>query len=206
MDCHGIDFRGRRQSLAGAEGYLKVSGLSDESLLAGLRSGEPDHTAAFVRRFQSRVYGLAMKVVGDTNVAEDVAQETFVRAWRYAGAYDARRGPVATWLLTIARNVATDARRLRGWECRDPAELAALGVPSPDAGPEETALALGEAEELRRAIAELPEGQRRALVLAAFQGCTAREIGEAEGIALGTAKTRIRAAMMKLRSALEGRR
>ena len=188
------------------EGYLNVSGLSDESLLAGLRSGDPDHTAAFVRRFQSRVYGLAVSMIGDRDVAEDVAQETFVRAWRYAGAYDARRGPVVTWLLTIARNLATDARRLRGWECRDPAELTALGVASPEAGPEERALAASEAEELRRAIAGLPESQRRAIVLAAFQGCTAREIGEAEGIALGTAKTRIRAAMTKLRAALEGRR
>ena len=187
-----------------ADRYQRVSGLTDESLLAGLRSGDPDHAAAFVRRFQPRVFGLALAIVGDAEVAEEVAQETFVRAWRYAGAYDPRRGRVATWLLTIARNVATDARRLRRWECTDPAELAALGVPSEEAGPEERAIAGREAEELRRVIAELPEGQRRALVLAAFRGCTAREIGEVEGIALGTAKTRIRSAMLKLRSALEG--
>src|SRR5437870_1713020 len=107
--------------------------LSDESLLAGLASGDPDAAAAFVRRFQGRVFGLAVTIVGDTGVAEDVAQETFVRAWQHAESYDARRGRVSTWLLSIARNLAIDTLRLKRYR---PAErelgaemLGSLGRP-----------------------------------------------------------------------------
>lgn len=176
--------------------------VSDESLLAGLASGDPESATAFVRRFQGRVFGLAMALLRDPQAAEEVAQETFVRAWRYAGAYDPRRGQVATWLLTIARNLAVDAMRLRPSQPVDPQALAELGLPGgPD--PEEEALLGSEAGRLREAIGSLPEEQRRALVAAAFRGLTAREIAEAEGIPLGTAKTRIRAAMLKLRDALQ---
>ena len=89
-----------------------MDGLSDEALLAGLGSGNPDAAAAFVRRFQSRVYGLALTMLRDRSLADDVAQETFVRAWRHAATYDARRGRVPSWLLTIARNLAIDRARL----------------------------------------------------------------------------------------------
>ena len=99
--------------------------LSDEALLAGLASGEADAAAAFVRRFQARVYGVVITIVRDPGTAEDVAQETFVRAWRHAGTYDPRRGRVATWLLTIARNAAIDAIRVRRVEPLDPDVVAA---------------------------------------------------------------------------------
>src|ERR671935_2798473 len=90
-----------------------MDGLSDEALLAGMGAGDPAAAAAFVRRFQARVYGLALTVLGDRGLADDVAQETFVRAWRHAETYDARRGRVPTWLLTIARNLAIDRSRMR---------------------------------------------------------------------------------------------
>jgi RNA polymerase sigma-70 factor (ECF subfamily) len=177
--------------------------LTDESLLAGLASGDPEQAAAFVRRFQGRVYGLALAVLHDPAAAEEVAQETFLRVWRHADAYDPRRGRVATWLLTITRNLASDVLRLRRSDPVDPEDLVALADPSPDPDPEARLVAEESRRALLRAMSDLPEEQRRALVMAAFQGRTAREIGEVEGIPLGTAKTRIRAAMLKLRSALE---
>lgn len=177
--------------------------LSDESLLAGLAVGDPTPSAAFVRRFQARVYGLALAMVHDPAAAEEVAQEAFVRAWRHAGSYDARRGRVAAWLLTITRNVAIDARRLRRQVPVDPDALVAMSIQAAESGPEELAVAGSEAERLRTALRDLPVDQRRALVLAAFGGLTAREIAEAEDIPVGTAKTRIRGAMLKLRGALE---
>lgn len=176
---------------------------SDEALLAGLASGDAEAIAAFVRRFQRRVYGLALAITSDQGVAEDVAQETFARAWRHAQAYDARRGPVAAWLLAITRNLAIDAIRLRRARPTDPDELLALGIPEPAAGPDERAIAGEDVARLRRAIAALPDDQRRALILAAYYGRTAREISDSEHVPLGTAKTRIRAAMIKLRSAFE---
>src|ERR671932_2014339 len=87
--------------------------LSDEALLAGLAAGDPEDAAAFVRRFQRRVYGLAWTILRDADLADDAAQETFVRAWRHAAGYDPRRGRVAAWVLTIARNVAIDRSRTR---------------------------------------------------------------------------------------------
>ncbi|HEX2030988.1 MAG TPA: sigma-70 family RNA polymerase sigma factor [Actinomycetota bacterium] len=194
---------GLDQSPSPRERYQEVWSLSDESLLAGLVAGVPEHAAAFVRRFQSRVYGLTLAILGDPEAAEEAAQETFVRAWRYGGGYDPRRGRVATWLLTIARHVATDAARMGRGEPMDPDRIVQLNVPAADAEPEEQAIALEEGRKLRQALAALPAEQRRALVQAAFLGRTAREIGESEGIPLGTAKTRIRAAMLKLRSVLE---
>ena len=143
-----------------------------------------------------------MTILGDPLAADEAAQETFIRAWRYAGGFDPGRGAVAAWLLTIARNVSVDAARLRPADPMDPAALAALPIPSGEST-EERAVIGAESERLLEAIAELPEEQRRALVAAAFQGSTAREIGEREGIPLGTAKTRIRAAMLKLRAAME---
>ena len=178
-------------------------GSSDEALLAGLASGDRDASAAFVRRFQGRVYGLARTIVGDSGTAEDVAQEALVRAWRYAGSYDARRGTVLTWLLTIARNVAVDRLRLRQAVPLDP-ELLASKLQLQDAGstPDEHS-GVVEREELREALAVLPADQRRALLLAAFFGRTAAEVAVLESIPLGTAKTRIRTAMHRLRDRME---
>jgi RNA polymerase sigma factor (sigma-70 family) len=179
-----------------------VSGsLSDEALLAGLAAGQTDAAAAFVRRYQARVYGLVITIVRDPGTAEDVAQETFVRAWRNAGTYDPRRGRVATWLLTIARNAAIDAMRARRPEPLDPEIVA--GRLQEVGGAVEEGAPPDERERVRGALAALPEPQRRALFLAAFAGRTAREIGELENAPVGTIKTRIRAAMLKLRDSLE---
>jgi len=176
--------------------------LSDESLLAGLASGDPEAASAFVHRFQARVYGLALTMLGDREAAREVAQETFIRAYRHAGAYDPRRGRVATWLLTIARNAAHDAHRLRRDEPLDPETIVGLSLSGAE-DPADQAAASQESERLREAIAALPDEQRRALVLAAFGGRTAREISQVEGIPLGTAKTRIRTAMLRLRTVLQ---
>jgi RNA polymerase sigma factor (sigma-70 family) len=177
--------------------------LSDEALLAGFASRDPEAGAAFARRFQGRVFGLSVAILGNRSEAEEAAQDTFLRAFRHADDYDARRGTVAAWLLTIARNVAIDHSRLRRAEPLDPAALLELETVAPDAGPDERCIAAGEAARLREAIAMLPDEQRRALVLAAFLGRTAREIGAIERVPQGTIKTRIRAAMLKLRALLE---
>jgi RNA polymerase sigma factor (sigma-70 family) len=180
------------------------SALSDEALLSGLAAGDADAATAFIRRFQARVYGLVLTILRDQAAAEDVAQETFVRAWRYAQTYDPRRGRVATWLLTIARNLAIDVIRVKRAEPVDPdivvrklQEAGQTGRPLDEGFPPD------ERARLREAIAELPPDQRQALVLAAYLGRTAQEIAELEGIPLGTAKTRIRTAMLRLRDALE---
>jgi RNA polymerase sigma-70 factor (ECF subfamily) len=174
-------------------------GSSDEALLAGLAAGDGDVTAAFVRRFQRRVYGLALTIVDNPAVAEEVAQETFVRAWTHAATYDARRGSVLTWMLAIARHVAIDVIRPGRVETADPDVVIARLELSEQAGDPE----IGDRERLREALETIGAEQRRAVLQAAVLGRTAREIGESEGIPLGTAKTRIRTGLLRLRAALE---
>lgn len=178
--------------------------LADDALLAGYGTGDPEAAASFVRRHQARVFGLAMSIVMDSALAEDVAQEAFTRAWRHAATYDPRRGSVPTWLLTITRNLSIDALRMRRSTPVDPGVMAGLDLRATgiEAEPGHAAELADHATKLRIALAGLPENQRRALVLAGLCGRTAKEVGETEGIPLGTAKTRIRSAMHKLRDVL----
>lgn len=185
---------------------LPVDQLPDETLLAGLGQGDEEVTVAFVRRFQRRVFGVALSVLGDTRLAEDVAQQAFERAWRNAHTYDPRRASVGTWLTTIARNLAIDAARVRRPVPVDPDELL-LRVTADRDGPEHAAVTDESASELRAALRLLPVEQARAVVLAGIVGLSASQVAQTEGIPVGTAKTRIRAAMQRLRAALiqEGR-
>jgi RNA polymerase sigma factor (sigma-70 family) len=176
--------------------------VSDESLVAGLAAGDTNATEAFVARFQRRVYGLARAITRDDVLAEDVAQEALLRAWRHASAYDARRGSVVTWLLTITRNLAIDQVRVRRPIAVDPAVLLENMAPAANAGPAEAAEIMDEVGRLRVAILTLPVEQQRAIVLAGVLGLSGREVAELEDIPLGTAKTRIRAALLRLRAVL----
>jgi RNA polymerase sigma factor (sigma-70 family) len=176
--------------------------VSDDALVAGVAAGDQDAASAFVRRFQRRVFGLARTIVMDDRAAEDVAQEAFVRAWRHADAYDPRRGSVIGWLLTITRNLAIDAVRVRRPLAVDPVDLVGLDRVSSERPPPELAELADDTERLRVALSGLPDEQRRAIVLAGLLGYTAREVGELEDIPLGTAKTRIRVALIRLRAAL----
>jgi RNA polymerase sigma factor (sigma-70 family) len=186
--------------------------LSDEALLAGLGSGDPEAAAAFVNRFQRRVFGMTLSVLRDRQAAEEAAQEVFVRAWRHASTYDPRKGTVAAWLVMIARNVSINMLPSHRPYPVDPEVLLGLQDPGSSQGPgpsQEPRPSQGQdsqlapvSEPMRGALMRLPAEQRRALVLAVFYGYTAREISEQDGTAVGTVKTRIRSALMRLRSEL----
>ncbi len=175
---------------------------SDEALLGAMALGDEAAGVAFVRRYQRRAFGLALSILGDPGQAEDVAQEALVRAWRHAPVYDSRRGSVTTWLLTITRNLSIDALRMRLAVPIDPDDIVNLGVICDEATPEDQAERSDVSAHARRALAGVPAEQRRALVLSAFYGLTAQEIATQERIPLGTAKTRIRAGLAKVRSSL----
>lgn len=177
--------------------------VSDEALLAGFATGDQNAAAGFVRRFQSRVYGVSLTILGDAKAAEDVAQETFIRAWRHASSYDARRGAVAGWLLTIARNLALDRARLNRARPIEPDILASLLEGAHNGARIDGAARIAERERLRELLLALPLAQRRALVLATYFGRTAKEISELDGTPVGTVKTRIRDGLLKLRTRME---
>ncbi len=179
--------------------------LPDDMLLAGLGAGDPQMALAFVRRFQRTAFGVALAIVGDSVLAEDITQQAFERAWRHAGLYDSRRGSVRTWLTRIVHNLAVDAVRVRRPAPVDPQDLIGLIAAITDT-PEQLLLAGETSAELRTALAVLPPEQARAVVMAAVHGMTAREIADVEHIPVGTAKSRIRAAMAKLHDALHAPR
>jgi RNA polymerase sigma factor (sigma-70 family) len=178
-----------------------VARMSDDMLLAGLGAGDEQAAVAFVRRFQPMVFGIAIAVVGDRSLAEDIAQQAFERAWRHAGLYDPRRGSVRTWLTRIVHNVAVDTARVQRPTPLDPKDLlplmAAIAEP-----PERRVLANETSTQLRTALATLPPEQARAVVMAAVHGLTSREIAAAENVPVGTAKSRICTAMAKLHAVL----
>ncbi|HEV3227357.1 MAG TPA: RNA polymerase sigma factor [Acidimicrobiales bacterium] len=174
---------------------------SDEALVAGLALQDREAALVFVRRFQRRVYGCALAIVRDPGRAEDVAQEAFVRAWRHASVYDARRAGVATWLLTITRNLAIDAVRVEQVRPAEPVAMIDLMIdPAPE--PSDVAVRSADVQRVVVALRQLPEEQRRCVLLASMHGRTAQEISHIENIPLGTAKTRLRTGLLKLRREL----
>ena len=177
--------------------------VSDEALLSGVAVGDDRATVAFVRRYQRRLYGLALSIVGDPGLAEDVAQEAFIRILRHASVFDPRRGSVASWALAITRNLAIDALRVRRPTPVGPEDRLMTGLMSDERLPEAAAVVSDSVDRLRRALGDLPPEQRRAVVLAAMHGRTASEVAVEESIPLGTAKSRIRLGMARLRVAID---
>jgi RNA polymerase sigma-70 factor (ECF subfamily) len=175
---------------------------SDAALLRSFAQREPGAAEALYERFSKRIYGLGKVLLRDDQGAQDLVQDTFVRMWRNADRYDATRGRLDTWVLLMARSIALDSLRRRVVESRS---LESLGRPveaSGDAGPEEIAVDADLGARARSAIGSLPPEQRDALNLVYFGGKTSAEVAEIEGIPLGTAKTRIRTGLLRLRDAL----
>src|SRR6478672_13577674 len=151
------------------------------------------------KRYARPVFGLALRRLGDRGRAEDAVQETFASIWRAAGSYRPDRGPGAPWLYAVARNAIVDRRRALG-----PTPAEPVDEPSNDAGPDERAEASWTAWRVHRALAELPEQERKLIELAYWGGLSQSEIADFVGIPLGTVKTRTRSALSRLADVLEG--
>ena len=178
---------------------------TDAALMRAFAAGDTAAAAELYRRFASRVYGLGIVMLGNDAAAQDLVQDTFVKLWRSAGNYDAARGRLETWILLVARSLAIDALRRRVLDARVLERSGLRNEASEDPGPEDHAATADLSDRARRAMETLSDGQRAALELAYFGGKTSAEVAELEGIPVGTAKTRIRTALLKLREALEER-
>jgi RNA polymerase sigma-70 factor (ECF subfamily) len=180
--------------------------LPDEQLMARLATRDIKAFEALYDRYGTLVYSTALRVVGDVQFAEDIAQEVFLRIWRRPDHYVPQRGRFVTWLLSVARNGAVDQIRTRGRRRRHETadEESARNLPA-DEGRDPALMAQlsDERQKVRRALTSLPPEQRRVIEMAYYGGYTQQEIAELLSQPLGTVKTRIRLAMQKLRVALE---
>lgn len=166
---------------------------SHDTVLSRLLTGDHAALGEFYDRYAGLVNGLALRILRNGAEAEEVVQEVFVQIWRQAVRYDAERGSIEAWICTMARTRALDRLRRRVSRREEPGEAA----PGPSDVPKTV-----EALAVRKALESLSEDQRKALELAYYEGLTQSEIAERLGQPLGTVKTRIRTAMMRLRDVL----
>jgi RNA polymerase sigma-70 factor (ECF subfamily) len=182
------------------------SSLSDQELLA--RICQEDHQALGVLydRYARLVFSIGMNILQDEGETEEMTQDVFVSVWRNAGTYRPDRAKVSTWVASIAHHRAIDIVRRRNRNTEMLAKIAAEALRSPQSwdGPATGAERSWERERVRAALAELPEDQRQALLLAYFRGLSHTEIARALDQPLGTVKTRIRLGVQKLRDRLNG--
>jgi len=171
---------------------------TDLALVSGVRSGDESAMARLYDKYASIVYSVALRVLGDTGVAEDVLQEVFMQLWRNPGVFDSNRGNLAAWLSVIARNRAIDNLRKRRPET-DIDDIVVSVVPDL-ASDAERSRAM---QKVRGTLGSMPENQRTALEMAYFEGLSHSEIAAKTGEPLGTIKTRIRTALLVLRKAFE---
>jgi RNA polymerase sigma-70 factor (ECF subfamily) len=176
----------------------------DGQMAAQLQRGDTAAIEALYARYGRLALGVAYRILNDRTAAEDAVQEAFVAVWRHAAGFDASRGGLRNWLLSIVRNRAID--RLRGnAKARVEVQLdsteSGAGAPDPWAT---VALDL-ERKQIREAFDELPEAQRRTLSLAYFAGLTQVEIAQLMQVPLGTVKGRTRIGLEKMRAFLLAR-
>jgi len=175
----------------------------DGLLMSGLLRGDPRCLQELYDRYAPAVFSLAYRIAGERSIAEESTQDVFLQVWQEASRYDAARGTVSSWLLTIARSRTLD--RLRWTQVRTGRLVAvedldeyAVGADSPEA----SAVTTQRSDMLESVLELLPQGDRALLDLAYFRGMTQTEIAATTGLPLGTVKTCIRRALTLLRTAI----
>jgi RNA polymerase sigma-70 factor (ECF subfamily) len=174
----------------------------DGDLAEGLRRRDPLAMEVLYERLNRQAFGLAYRILGDGPSAEDVVQEALLTVWRQADRIDAARGRVNSFVMTLVHHKAIDALRVkRGQQARQVSvDFAAVEKVGADFS--ERVLQSIASGEVRDALNNLPDDQRRPIEMAYYEGLTHLEIAEALGLPLGTVKSRLRLGLEKLRSAL----
>ena len=184
------------------------SGISDVELAKALASGDLNALDTLYTRYGALAYSVAVRVLSDPGLAEDTVQESFLKLWSSAAGFDASRGSLRGWLLTLVRNRAIDQLRSRGAKEKREVDLTGVeALPGSAASPDpwrEVSFAM-ERDAVREALARLPVAQREAVELAYYSGYTLREIAEMAKVPLSTIKGRMRLALDKLHSYLDGK-
>jgi RNA polymerase sigma-70 factor (ECF subfamily) len=175
--------------------------LDLERCIGRVAAGDQVAFAALYDQLAPTVFGVVRRVLRDPSQAEEVTQEVFTEIWRQATRFDAGRGSVRTWAVTIAHRRSVD--RVRSEQAhRDRQRRNAAVDVAGDPTPEDTAVDTEDRERARKAMADLSDAQREALELAFYDGLTHVQIADQLGIALGTVKTRIRDGLIRLRATM----
>ncbi|MGH2351555.1 MAG: sigma-70 family RNA polymerase sigma factor [Chloroflexota bacterium] len=181
------------------------SALDDDTLVRLVVQQDVRALEALYQRYSRPIFSLALKILGDREVVEEVVQEVFLRLWTRAFGYDPQRGKLLSWLLTITHHRAIDElRRRRSQPEVDGLQEQLAAIEETDADPSKSFAQVEEREVVQQALAQLPEAQRRPIQLAYYGGLTQVEIAHVLKEPLGTIKTRMRLGMQKLRLLLAG--
>jgi RNA polymerase sigma-70 factor (ECF subfamily) len=176
---------------------------TDEDLAVALAARDPGALEELYDRYGRMAFALAVRIVGSPETAEEVVQEAFLSVWNGAGTYEAGRGALRSWLLSIAHHRAVDATRRRAAR----AQTVPLEEPGQFVGEQDVWSDVSRTltrEQVRAALASLPAEQRESIELAYFGGLAYPEIAQRLNLPLGTVKSRLRLGLQKLRSVLEG--
>ncbi len=180
--------------------FADLAGGDDKQLIERLRSRDPQAMADLYDRFSKVVFSVIVRVVRNASVAEELTQEAFLRAWNRGGDFDASRGRIGPWLLTIARNRAIDyLRSTAGQQQANTFELVSSERVTLFVNNEQRMLDQEQARRIRAGFSKLNENQRKVLELAYFEGLSQSEMAEKLGQPLGTVKTWVRTALSTLR-------
>jgi RNA polymerase sigma-70 factor, ECF subfamily len=182
-----------------------TTATADRATLERMARGDQDALGELYDRHGRLVYSLALRIVRDQRDAEEIVQEVFSQAWRQSGRYNAARGSVVGWVLTLTRSRAIDrvrGRRARPEVAADDAAFVDLADTAPAV--DEQLASAAQATQVRAALESLPFLQRTALELAFYEGLTHTEIADRLDQPVGTVKTRIRQGLLKLRDRLAG--
>ncbi|HEX6208083.1 MAG TPA: sigma-70 family RNA polymerase sigma factor [Actinomycetota bacterium] len=170
---------------------------AERGLVRRLISGDEEAVRILYGRFAGPVYGLGLRLLGSPEAAQELTQDTFLAVWRKAPQYDPARGRLSTWIMVIAHNLGVD--RLRR-EARRPVALVE-DMETVGGEDDETEARILDRVATLEILSVLSAAERRLLGLAYYRGWTAREISLHDSIPLGTVKTRLRSALIKLRRA-----
>jgi len=167
-------------------------------------SGDEKAFASLYDETNTMVYGLAMRMLGNVEDAEEVTLDVYNQVWRIAKSFDSSRGTVTSWLMTLTRTRSLDKLRARSSRQKNIEPMhEQFDAPANVSTPEQQSESAQQRRIVLDALNQLPQDQRKALELAYFQGLSHSELAEKLGEPLGTVKTRIRLGMMKLRELLE---
>jgi RNA polymerase sigma-70 factor (ECF subfamily) len=178
-------------------------GETDPDLAARIKRRDPQAMADLYDRYGRLAYSLILRIVRDREMAEDLVQETFLRVWTRAQAFDSKRGALGPWLLAVARNRAIDyIRSADGRMARSTFEIVEMENPALFANLEKEVTTSDQARRIHQALGKLNPNQRTVIELAYFEGLSQTEMAEKIGQPLGTIKTWVRTALKNLRDEL----